>query len=108
MKIYIEDFRFSCIIGILDFERETPQDVVINLELEYEFRSDFINYADIAELVRSAMQEKKFKLLEDALHHLFSLLKEKYPDISTLFMKITKPSILQECVVSVSDFRSYS
>ncbi len=107
MKVYIEGFRFSCIIGILDFERVTPQDVIINLELEYEFKSSFINYADVAEYVQSIMQEKKFELLEDALNHLFSFLKEKYPNISALFIKITKPSILQDCIVSVSDFRTY-
>lgn len=107
MKVYIEDFRFSCIIGILDFERETPQDVIINLELEYEFQTEFINYANVAELIKSSMQEKKFKLIEDALNYLFSSLKEKYTNISTLFIKITKPSILQDCRVSVSDFKSY-
>ena len=107
MKVYIEDLRFQCIVGILDFERETPQEVIINLELEYEYINDFINYADVAKSMRSAMTEKKFGLLEDALEHLFSLLKESYPDISALFIKITKPSILEECIVSVSDFKRY-
>lgn len=108
MKVYIEDFRFKCIIGILDFERRIPQDVIINLKLVYEFNNtDFINYADVAELIKTTMQESKFELIEDALITLFSLLKEKYPNISSLFIKITKPSILENCTVSVSDFQSY-
>lgn len=107
MKVYIEDFRFSCIIGILDFERVTPQDIIINLELSYEYNSDFINYAEVAELIKSTMTDKKFKLLEDALIYLFPMLKEKYPNLSTLLIKITKPSILKECLVSVSDYRLY-
>jgi dihydroneopterin aldolase len=108
LKVYIEDFRFKCIIGILDFERRIPQDVIINLKLVYEFNNtDFINYADVAELIKTTMQESKFELIEDALIALFSLLKEKYPNISSLFIKITKPSILENCTVSVSDFQSY-
>lgn len=107
MKVYIEDFRFKCIIGILDFERRTPQDVIINLKLVYEFTTDFINYSDVADVIKTTMQEKKFELIEDALITLFSLLKGKYPNISSLFIKITKPSILENCTVSVSDFQSY-
>lgn len=108
MKVYIEDFRFTCIVGILDFERVTPQEVIIKLQLEYEYKTRFINYAELAELLKFTMQEQKFELLEEALLFLFALLKEHYKNISTLFIKITKPSILKDCLVSVSDFRDYS
>lgn len=108
MKVYIEDLSLTCIVGILDFERVTPQDVIINLELEYEYKTKFINYAEIAELIKFTMQEEKFELLEEALISLFTILKEHYKNISTLFIKITKPSILSDCQVSVSDFRDYS
>ena len=108
MKVYIEDFRFTCIIGILDFERVTPQDVIINLEFEYTYETKFINYAEVAELIKFTMQEQQFELLEEALLYLFSLLKEHYKNIITLFIKLTKPSILSDCVVSVSDFKDYS
>lgn len=108
MKIYIEDFHFTCIVGILDFERVTPQSVIINLELEYAYKTKFINYAEVAELIKFTMQEQKFELLEEALLQLFTLLKERYQDIATLFMKISKPAILPNCLVSVSDFKDYS
>ena len=108
MKLYVEDFKFTCIIGILDFERVTPQKVIINLELEYIYTTEFINYAEIAKLLKSTMQEQKFELLEEALLYLFALLKERYQNITTLFIKITKPAILTDCTVSISDFRDYS
>ncbi|MDD2357419.1 MAG: dihydroneopterin aldolase [Thiovulaceae bacterium] len=108
MKVYIEDLRFTCIVGILDFERITLQDVIINLELEYTYKTKFINYAEVAELIKFTMQEQKFELLEEALLYLFTLLKEHYKNITTLFIKIKKPSILTDCVVSVSDFKDYS
>ena len=108
MKVFIENLRFTCIVGILDFERTTPQDVIINLELGYEYKTKFINYAEVAELIKFTMTEQKFELLEEALLYLFTLLKKHYKNISTLFIKITKPSILPDCLVSVSDFQDYS
>ena len=108
MKIYIEDLRFTCIIGILDFERLQPQEVVIQLELEYAFENQFINYAEVTQIIKTQMSENKFLLLEDALLALFTFLKKTYANISTLFIKITKPSILPDCLVSVSHFHSYS
>lgn len=51
MKIYIEDLRFACIIGILDFERKKEQDVIINLTIDYTFNEEFINYAEVVELL---------------------------------------------------------
>lgn len=108
MKIYIEELRFACIIGILDFERSNLQDVILQIELDYEYKTKFINYAEIAELVKFHMQEQKFELLEEALISLFALLKQHYKNITTLFIKITKPSILPDCLVSVSDFKDYA
>lgn len=108
MKVYIENLHFACIVGILDFERVTPQDVIVNLKLKYTYKTKFINYAEVAELIKFTMQEQKFELLEEALLYLFALLKEHYKNIATLFIKITKPSILADCVVSVSDFQDYS
>ncbi|MFC2074389.1 dihydroneopterin aldolase, partial [Campylobacterota bacterium] len=58
MTIHIEDLRFECIIGLLETERHNPQDVIISLELDYEYSDTFINYADLAALIESELQEK--------------------------------------------------
>ena len=102
MTIHIEDLKFQCIIGILDFERVTPQDVFINLKIRYNYKDEFINYALVSELIESNMKEKKFFLIEDALENLSKNLKEEFPDIKKLTLKITKPSILPDCRVSVA------
>jgi dihydroneopterin aldolase len=107
MKIHIEDLKFQCIIGILDFEREKEQDVIINIEIEYDFHDEFINYAEVSQLIESTMKKEKFLLIEDALQELSLLLKNKFSQINTLSLKITKPSILPNCKVSVSNFYSF-
>ncbi|WP_252970852.1 dihydroneopterin aldolase [Aliarcobacter cryaerophilus] len=68
MKIEIEQLTFKCIIGILDFERVKKQKVIINLSFDYDFSKDnFIDYSEVANLVKKSMKKNKFKLLEDAV-----------------------------------------
>ncbi|MBP5244023.1 MAG: dihydroneopterin aldolase, partial [Succinivibrio sp.] len=33
-KIFISDLKVECIIGILDFERVTPQPLYVSIEIE--------------------------------------------------------------------------
>ena len=107
MTIHIEELRFKCIIGLLDFERHTPQEILINLALEYDYKDEFINYADLAALIESHMQEKQYELLETALNNLFNLIVQHFPLTKKLQIKITKPDILPNCAVSVSNIKIY-
>lgn len=103
MKIEISDLTFKCIIGILDFERIKKQKVVINISFEYEFSKDiFIDYSEISSLVKSTMKQQKFLLLEDAILYIETLLQNNYK-ISYLKIKISKPNILKNCIVSLSN-----
>jgi dihydroneopterin aldolase len=103
MTIYIDDLKFQAIIGILDFERVTPQDIIVNVEIIYQYENSFINYADVVKLIKSTIKNEKFLLIEDALSFLSSKLKEKFPLINKLKLKLTKPSILPDCRVSVAN-----
>ena len=103
MKIEISDLTFKCIIGILDFERIKKQRVILNISFEYNFSKDlFIDYSEISNLIKSVMKKEKFLLLEDAILHLKNLLNNSY-QISNLYIKISKPNILKNCIVSLSN-----
>jgi dihydroneopterin aldolase len=108
LKIHIENLTFTCIVGILDFERQTPQKVIITAEIEYDFHNEFINYAEVSDFIKAEMRNQKFLLIEDALQKLSLQLKNKFPKIETLYLKITKPSILPDCIVSVSDSTNFN
>ena len=103
MIIHVEDLKFQCIIGILDFEREIEQDIIINLTIEYDYQNEFINYAQVVQDIKENIIKNKFSLLEDALTSLSIKLKEKFPLINILNLKITKPSILPDTKVSLSN-----
>ncbi len=104
MIIEIKKLTFNTIIGVLDFERLTPQRVVIDIQIEYSYKqSRYINYALIVEDIEDYMQKEKFELLEDALLGLKELLFKKYSLIEKLFIKIAKPDILDNAIVSLAD-----
>lgn len=107
MTIHIEDLSFKCIIGLLDFERHNPQEVRIDLKLEYDYKDEFINYADLAALIEEQLQEKKYELIETALNELFDTIAQKFPLSKRLEIKISKPDILPNCRVSVSNVKVY-
>ncbi len=103
MTIHIEDLTFDVIIGLLDFERDKPQRVIINLEANYDYSDDkFIDYADMVLLMQNKLKEARYKLLENALLGLKEILYTTYPQLNTLSIKISKPDILDECIVSLS------
>ncbi len=103
MTIHIEELTFECIIGILEFERVTPQTVIINVEIEYEYEKDnFINYAELIHLIEHQMVEKRYELLETAIEELSQKIVGNYSKITKLTLKISKPNIIKNAKVSLS------
>ncbi len=109
MTIHIEDLSFDVIIGILDFERSKTQKIIVNLELTYPYdNNQFINYADIVSLIKNELRTRAYTLLEDALLGLKDLLQKNYPELQNLWLKISKPNIMPECTVSLSQSWNFS
>ena len=103
MTIEIENLNFKAIIGILDFERVKKQRVVVNLKASYQYENgEYINYVDICKTVKKTIKKEKFELLEDAIESIENKIISKYPNIEQLNIKISKPDILKDCIVSLS------
>jgi len=109
MTIHIEELSFECIIGILEFERIEAQSVIININIDYNYKDEnFINYADVITLVQEDMINNQYELLETALEKLATKLHKKYSKIETLSIKITKPNIIDNAKVSLSKIFKFS
>ncbi len=109
MNIHIEDLEFDVIIGLLDFERDRSQRVIIDLEASYEYADkNFIDYADMVFVIQQELKAKHYKLLEEALLGVKTLLCTTYPQLQTLRLKISKPDILPQCSVALSQFWDFS
>jgi len=105
LKVNIENLTFDCIIGILESERENEQRVIVNLSFQYLFddiTKEFIDYSKVALSVEKSMKEEKFLLIEDAILFLRKKLKNEY-ELKNLWIKITKPDIMPNCIVSVEE-----
>ena len=107
MQIEIKDLEFDTIIGILDFERKTKQLVRVYCSIDYTYDDNFINYALVAQHIEEAMHHHQFELIEHALLSLKFSLKKTFPLIQTLYLKISKPNILKNCEVSLSETTEY-
>jgi len=53
----IKDYEFSTIIGLLDFERVTPQKVRVSAEFE---SGEFIDYVEMINLIEEIYHAKKW------------------------------------------------
>lgn len=108
MTIHIENLTFQVIIGMLDKEKEFPQQVVVNSQIKYDYRGgNFINYAQVCELIEENMLLGEYELIEEALLSLELEIKEAYPNITALKLKISKPQILPNSIVSVQLKKKY-
>lgn len=109
MKILIEDLTFETIIGILDHERISPQQVRIDCTIEYPYSEGyFINYAEVTQMIETTMNQKRFELIETALEILEATLKQNFPLIEELILTIRKPTILSNCTVGVQHTFRYT
>ena len=104
MTIHIEAHTFETIIGILDFERVTPQKVVVDAKITYAYRENqFINYAEVISMIESQMHNGKYELLETALLELNEKITLKFPKIEQIYLKISKPNIMNNANVALSN-----
>ncbi len=103
MTIRIEHLEFDAIIGLLDFERDRPQRVRIDVAATYDYHpGTYLDYAEMVEAIKTHITQQKYKLLEEALEGLHTTLTNTFPAIETLHVTIAKPDILPDCVVSLS------
>lgn len=103
MTVTISALTFECIIGILDFERQHPQKVIVDATIDYDFTpGTFLDYAEVADLIKSEMIASEFELVEEAIEHLFSAINNRFPLAKSLFLSISKPDILPDCRVCVA------
>lgn len=103
MVVRIDHLSFHAIVGILPFEREIPQQLLLHVKIKYDFNGkDFIDYAHVCRCIEEDMNAKQYGLLEDALEGIYTMLLSLYPYMKSIRIKIFKPTILPNAIVGVS------
>jgi len=102
VKITIENLRLRTIIGINDWERETRQDVVINVELELAtgpvFTRDAIDetvdYKQLNKRIIEEVERSSFFLIEKLGDHLLMVVMEDRR-VRRARVRVAKPGALR-------------
>jgi dihydroneopterin aldolase len=103
MTIHIEELTVDVIIGILDFERTSKQKVIVEAKINYTYtEKQFIDYTIIIKIVENMLKEKKYRLLEEALNDIGDNIIVNFPQIISLYIKISKPNIITNASVALS------
>lgn len=106
--LIIEAFKLKVIIGILDFEKQIPQEVLIEGKITYKYsREDFVDYIEVKNIIQKLLQTNQYGLLEDALLDITHHLKNKFNTIKNIELKIKKLNIDPDCIVGVKINKSF-
>ncbi len=102
-KIFFRQLRVKADIGILPWEKESRQEIHIDLEFSIDAAAvaisddikDAVNYAAVRESIISFIEKKRFNLLETLAEELSLQLIEEF-SFSWLKLSISKPSIFND------------
>ncbi len=98
-RILIEDLKIFAKHGVIQEENVVGTYYLVNVEIEANIwkasqtdaLEDTINYAEINEIIHQEMTIPS-KLLEHVIGRIFSKLEQKFPQITTMKIKLTKVS----------------
>jgi len=102
-KILITGLVAIGIVGVKEPERDFPQELLLDIELEYPLNKagesdsieDTISYSYVAKLVRKYVQESSFYTLEALARHLVNELFKETP-ADSVRIKIEKPNFVSK------------
>jgi dihydroneopterin aldolase len=103
-KILIKELILDLKLGYYDFEKERPQKVKFNLEIDYEDKKptndkdikSIVNYGKIVKLIKKLTKNKHYNFLETLAEDVFDVL-FKDRRIGKITLQIEKLEILKEC-----------
>ena len=77
--IYIENLKTEAIIGILDFEREKPQQIIAECKIDYTREGEkFIDYSIVVGMIEEILITGQYFLIEDALDDIILAIKNTF------------------------------
>lgn len=101
-KILLEALEVQCIIGIFDWERKTPQKVLIDLEFPADIRKaarrdrieDTVDYKRIAKRISAYVSQSRFQLIETLAEKLAVLLLKEFR-LKEVKLRVSKPGAVR-------------
>ena len=101
-KIFIRALKAEAIIGIIDWERQVKQTVLLDIELNADIRKaaltdsieDTLNYKRVSKRVVAFVESSQFHLVETLSEHVAMLILAEF-DIRTVRVELSKPGAVR-------------
>jgi FolB domain-containing protein len=111
--IQIKNLRLRTIIGFADWERKKLQDVIVNIDFQYDAstamktdeREDAVNYKIMTKRIIKEVESSSFNLIESLASKIYDLVYES-EGIKMVSVTVEKPHALRFCdnvMVTISD-----
>ena len=102
-KVFIKDLKVRGILGIHEWERVTPRDIIINVSLYTDTRraartdniADCVSYSDVARKIR-AHAESAARMTVEALANDIAELCLLEPKVRKVVVRVDKPGAVPE------------
>lgn len=114
-KLLVRNLKAPAIIGLLDWERKTKQELLIDIDVFLDTsmsgKTDnfdkTVNYAAVADMVLAATAQSKFELIEALAEHLSEVIFKSFPLVEKTRLLVKKPgAVAQADYVAVEIERS--
>jgi dihydroneopterin aldolase len=102
-RIFLRGLSAKCIIGFIDWERRTPQTLLVDLEIPCDCAraarsdqvEDTVDYKRVAKRVLGWLPTTQFQLVETLAHHLALLLISEF-SLEWIRVSINKPGAIRD------------
>ncbi|HEY2416331.1 MAG TPA: dihydroneopterin aldolase [Steroidobacteraceae bacterium] len=102
-RIFLRGLTAQCIIGFIDWERRTPQTLMIDLEIpcdcslaaRHDRVEDTVDYKRVAKRVLAWLPETQFHLVETLAHQLALLLLAEF-SLAWVRVSVNKPGAIRD------------
>ena len=99
--IFLEQVSVKTKLGVPDWERLTPQTVILDIEIGYDCSKsclsdtieDTIDYGLVVTRIRNTLTENSFKLVEALAEHVCQLILSEFK-AKSVKIKVAKPAIM--------------
>ncbi|HOY70889.1 MAG TPA: dihydroneopterin aldolase [Methylotenera sp.] len=99
--IFISELKLQTKLGVPEWERMTPQTIILDIEIGYDLSkacksdaiADTIDYGAVVGRIRETLSENSFKLVEALAEHICQLILKEF-NAQSVKVKVAKPGIL--------------
>ena len=104
----LKSLQIDCIVGIYEQERHTPQTVVMDIDLDYDFAAaagsdaigDAVDYDVVASGVTELVRRRAFQLIETMAEEAAAMLLARLPQVRKVRLEIRKPAAVPAAACS--------